>query len=338
MVENLQQRVLPCLILALATGCADPADDFPGTEDETIYASQDQQIVATLQISYDGQNLRATPVVDEGFGFRAALLGPDEIEATILDAQFAPGQVLRLSAEFTNLSSEVDYGGVYFELNDQTSPGVTASMPVVNHVWRAGDTNGPYQFEVEYGDDEDFSFYIDVYADQHRFGGYEWSFSDEKNVDDVHTDELADFFRSIPRPRPTDWILFDVSSNNVNAQGAWCSSRADWYIQNYLQRAETESTVTSGGWEKFVRNYDSAPWRVPAQRALVNYYGKDCATPGRQSWCSEWYIGNGERERLAFIPDQERWSGFEIFSDFQGFADASLRIRVGADRESTCGF
>ncbi len=153
----------------------------------------------------------------------------------------------------------------------------------------------------------------------------EYKFSNTA-ADDIEPEELANFFRSV-QVTSSDYIFFEVDLGN-NASGAWCSSRADWYINEYLSRYAGSSSARSGAWDKWYRDR-GYNWKLTTA-ALANFYGAYCGA-GIGSWCSEWGIGG---KRLGVLPNRTDFG--ELFANGSGIGD--LRIRIASTRLAACDF
>lgn len=347
------KRLGPWLALATAPaillGCEPPAETDLLVDEEYEAIDQVQPAYdytnpahATLEIAYDGSRLTINTV--DGDAFRAGPLTPAEVSANIVDASFEDGQQLVLLVDFTNITQDRDYDHIAFSQSDESSSEVSSVVPVLSATtsWDAGETSGSYRFVVDHQGGS-FRFFVDITAEEIVGGAndavHEYSFDDVYGRDDMHEQELRDFFSSFPTPQSTDWMLFEITSPDVHRQGAWCSTRADWYVQNYLEHAHDDDghLAISGDWAKYFRNYDAAAWEDARWRQLVNLWGRACSrkTPAG-AWCAEWLIGNGEYETLTVAPDRDARSELWNWGNLRN--GGTLTIRVGPDRTSTCGF
>lgn len=308
-------------------------------EVEVVEYEYSQPAITTLGFASDGRTLEVSGQHD---GFRGDVLSSAEITADVVEMRHEPGNRLVLLVNFTNIATEQDYDHIQFTQSDKTSPGVSATLPVLSSTtsWDVGETSGAYRFVVDHQGGK-FQFFVDIMAEQvdpdANDGVHEFSVHDEFGTDDIHTNELYEFLASVPEPAQSDWILFEITSPDVHRQGAWCSTRADWYIQRYLAHASGAHSEISGAWEKYVRNHDASPWEYAINRNLANKWGGHCSNNfSAGAWCAEWFVGNGEIEALAFVPTRDHKSEIWNWGNFVDGGTAT--IRVGPSRLATCGF
>jgi len=149
--------------------------------------------------------------------------------------------------------------------------------------------------------------------------------------DDIAATNLEAFFRKIPA------VAGDHLSVYIKDGGLpsfrWCSERADFYRERYLELAPSSGIAMSGPWNRW---YEENPgvepaWVGPLTGAHENWYGDDCAGP--YSWCSEVGLGG----RIPGIAPAET-SVCEVFEDIAcGDGTSSILIMVGEDRLWGCG-
>jgi hypothetical protein len=146
--------------------------------------------------------------------------------------------------------------------------------------------------------------------------------------------ELDTFFKSLNNPQATDYIYFQVQGGRN--EGAWCATRADWYISEYLDKASGSATSTSGAWNKWSQIGDETQnWAGPVQTAYNNYYGTWCSNA--YSWCSEWGIGG--QIRNGVMPGRTAGNPGEAYaSGWSNGAGWTVTIRHSATRFPACGF
>lgn len=351
MVRDLLKMLAPCFALTLLVACDEDSDD--GTGDTSSESDEaDEQLVgpgdiqdrplATIEFAVVDGQLRTQTMVSP-VGFRAGLLGPGDVSAEVVSARFGAGNRMRLAAEFTNVTADSVFTNLEFRLSDRSSDGVRSTLPTVTTKWAAGEVGGEYWFDVEHPGGN-FEFYIEVWGDPADSPGdqvYEWQVDEDGSRDDISNDEIRDFFRSVPDITESDWLYFEITSNSVNRQGAWCGRRADWYVDMYLKYAgagQGAYGVAPGGY-KYVRYYDSASW-YPTPPDNISFFGRNCA--GEDSMCLEWHIGNSEKEHMGVIPRglSSLYPNNELYSNgwFGNRTKGTATIRIGPDRASTCGF
>lgn len=159
--------------------------------------------------------------------------------------------------------------------------------------------------------------------------------------DDVAGEALRIYFTSLGTVSPTDFIYFDITTRGVGATGgAWCSERADWYVNSYLTHtapgAPPHYEPSPGGHRRYSR-VEGQAWSAPETNSYYNYFGAYCdGSPF--SWCSEWGIGGFY---LGTMPAQTQYWGESYvgngtyWSYGQGW---SVTIRVASTRAAACGF
>jgi hypothetical protein len=148
-------------------------------------------------------------------------------------------------------------------------------------------------------------------------------------ADDVAATALFDFFSSLS-PDAGDFMFLSVDGG-ANG-GAWCSERADWYVNEYLTQAVSGTMATSGSWNKWSRS-TAGSWSSPTTQSFPNYFGYCDGT--QYSWCSEW--GHGDRY-LALMPGQLGPEGESYAGNWSSGANWVVTVNVGSTRRGTCGF
>ncbi|WP_437657329.1 Ig-like domain-containing protein [Sorangium sp. So ce1182] len=159
-------------------------------------------------------------------------------------------------------------------------------------------------------------------------GGSVFTFTDT-TADDVSSTALHDFFSSLGPVSSSEHILLEITTNEGSS--AWCAENAAFYVDSYLSLAGTSGTAESGGWARYARSFDGA-WSGPDTGSYINYYGADC-DGSAYSWCSEWGV---QDLALAVMPGLNSEESFSSF--WSGGAGWVVRVAVGEDRLSTCGF
>ena len=145
--------------------------------------------------------------------------------------------------------------------------------------------------------------------------------------DDTSGAAFSAFLQQAP-VASTDWIMFAVEGPS-GTDGAWCATRADWYVSNYLSLAGTGSSIASGAWEKWSRTEGGA-WQGPYSSTHTNYFGSPC-DGNAYSWCSEWGLSG---RHLGFMPNRP---GGETYAS--GFASGSgwrFEVRIGSSFDAAC--
>jgi hypothetical protein len=138
----------------------------------------------------------------------------------------------------------------------------------------------------------------------------------------------------IPQPQQGDYIFFEVLGGG--SQGAWCATRADWYVSEYVAKAGGGTTSQSGNWNKWYRAGDqNQAWQGPTQTAYTNYWGTSCGSMA-WDWCSEWGLGNRYN---AVMPGQGANGNGECYAQqWSGGANWKVSIRLAGSRIAACGF
>lgn len=151
-------------------------------------------------------------------------------------------------------------------------------------------------------------------------------FLQDTPADDHQGEELADYFRSVNATADSYIYVEGIASQS----GAWCSTNAAWYVENYLAHYNGSGTaLTSGNWQKWSTPLDGN-WTA-TNASHRNYHSNPCdGTSG--SWCSEWGIGG---QYIAYLPN--RYSNQEVYNS-GSTGNGSLRIRVSSTRSAACGF
>lgn len=162
----------------------------------------------------------------------------------------------------------------------------------------------------------------------------EFSFADTVGEDQSGA-ELFDFFGSLGfAAGPDDYLYFSVEGGALPNAGAWCAQGADWYIDNYLTYAASSSLSTvSGTWNKWERATGGS-WNGPTTQGFTNSFGSSCI--GAYSWCADHGIGSRNQYYLpTYLSTCESAGGSGYCGGDYG---ATLTIRVGKNRQQTCGF
>ena len=151
--------------------------------------------------------------------------------------------------------------------------------------------------------------------------------------DDVADTSLFDFFTSLTSD-PNDYIYFEQDRGGSGID-AWCSERADFYRDTYLQWATAGQIVSSGTWNKWYG--EDGVWDPAVTTGHDNRYGGDCG--GDYAWCSE--DGGTVARRGAVSPGQTddceaslHDGGGTIFCSIVEV----LTISVADTRLDACGF
>ena len=169
-------------------------------------------------------------------------------------------------------------------------------------------------------------------------------------ANDVAGMALGNYFRTLGTVASSAFIFFDITTGGVGAQGgAWCSERADWYVSNYLARAEPGApqyatvAYSPSGHSRYRRSEGQA-WSPAITSSYPNYFGPPCG--GRPyDWCSEWGIGATASPAttfyLATLPEWPESYGESYVGNGTFFSYGAgwvVSIRVGPTRLATCGF
>ncbi|MFT7519792.1 MAG: hypothetical protein ACI9MC_001936, partial [Kiritimatiellia bacterium] len=159
-----------------------------------------------------------------------------------------------------------------------------------------------------------------------------WSFTDTTR-DDVSATALHSFFKTLS-PRGTDYIYFEVDGGSYTTNdGAWCATRADWYVSNYIKYSSGSTTLTSGTWNKWTRTIGGS-WSSATTTGNRNYFGTGC--DGRAySWCSAWGMGTMYN---AVMPGNTTTSGECYARGWSNGRNYKVTIKVGSTRKDACGF
>ena len=149
-------------------------------------------------------------------------------------------------------------------------------------------------------------------------------------ADDLQGPELAEFFQSVDIS--FDWFIY--MEGNAAQSGAWCSSNAGWYKDNYLAKSTSGGILASGRWDKWSRS-GNGTW-VTSYEEYKNYYGPSCSGGGTQwGWCAEYGIGGNY---IAYLPN---WPdgpvGHEVYN-YGSTGTGTLTVRLAATRAEACGF
>ena len=121
----------------------------------------------------------------------------------------------------------------------------------------------------------------------------------DRTNDDIARTALKTFFQGLA-PEPTDFILFQLFGGSPT-DGAWCATRADWYLSTYL--TPPSKPVSSGAWNRWSRPQGGA-WTGPTTAGFANTYGTQ-GSSGSYSWLSEQGLG-GQQERSTTQGSRER--------------------------------
>lgn len=155
-------------------------------------------------------------------------------------------------------------------------------------------------------------------------------------ADDVAQLALYNFFVNLQwGVSSSDYIYFEVTSPGLPTAGAWCSTGADWFVNNYLSFAPTGGGSNSPAVEKWERPAGTANWNGPYFNSYGNSFGTSCdGTP--YSWCSEWGFGRYN----AVMPGRGAGYPGESYNNWwrdDWGQDYAITIRVGRSRQQTCG-
>lgn len=152
-----------------------------------------------------------------------------------------------------------------------------------------------------------------------------FSFTD-KTSDDIVEKSLDTFFDGLD-VKTTWYMYFEIDTGSTAK--AWCSERADWYVDNYLTYASGSTTLSSGSWKKW--SYNGSSWSSATTTGYSNYFGTGCDSQA-YSWCSNWGIGGNN---LGIMPKQ---TGNESYSSGWRSADWDVTIQVAPSKKLACGF
>lgn len=144
--------------------------------------------------------------------------------------------------------------------------------------------------------------------------------------DDHQGEELADYFRSVNAAADSYIYVEGIATQG----GAWCSTNAAWYVENYLAHYNgSGKSITSGNWQKWTTPLDGNWAATTASRS--NMYTNYC-DGASGSWCSEWGIGG---QHIAYLPNY--FAEQEVYNN-GGTGNGTLRIKVASTRSAACGF
>jgi hypothetical protein len=115
----------------------------------------------------------------------------------------------------------------------------------------------------------------------------------------------------------------------------WCSTRADFYRNNYLSFAPTGHAVYSGNWEKWFRAPGTGAWTGPVTTQQLNYFGINCFE-SPFAWCSEAGLG-GIGPWIVLPANTDHCETF-LFGPGCGDDTWVLTIRIAPTRVEACGF
>jgi hypothetical protein len=153
---------------------------------------------------------------------------------------------------------------------------------------------------------------------------------------DIADNALFQFFQTATASA-TDYIYFDIVETPMR-RVSWCSVNAAFYRTNYLSKAPTFGTATSGSWNKWRKApITGNAWQGPDTAGHLNTFGNDCF--GDYSWCSEQFPTEPQN---SIFPD--RTNDCEIYDLATGFCSLStgtswqLTIRIASTRLLACGF
>ena len=112
----------------------------------------------------------------------------------------------------------------------------------------------------------------------------------------------------------------------------WCSTRADFYREQYLALAPTTGSANSENWNKWSR-LGAGTWLGPDTVARTNTYGDLCSSS--YSWCLEPTLSGVE---IVVLPDVTGQCELQLAGASCNADNWMLTIQVGLDRLAACGF
>ena len=155
--------------------------------------------------------------------------------------------------------------------------------------------------------------------------------------DDVEIQALYDFFQSATAGL-NDYIFFELVENPQRTV-AWCSVNAAFYQSEYLNKAPTGGSATSGSWNKWRKTPSTSnAWQGPLVTGQLNQYGSDTGF-SEYVWCSEQFTF--EPQNCIFphqVNDCEAYDQAIGSCGAQGGETWQLTIRIASTRLVACGF
>ena len=158
----------------------------------------------------------------------------------------------------------------------------------------------------------------------------------DNDADDIATTAFRDFLQPLTTVGSGHYFFFEIQEPGWNRNVAWCATNAAFYRTLYLTYALNGGTVTSGTWNRWIRQPPSNTWSGPFTAGLLNELGDNSF--GEGSWCSEQFT-NGPKNCL--FPDRTNdCEAYDLFTGTCGLGGPpwTVTIRIAPTRLGACGF